>query len=622
MSGGSPTDAARAGGAFVHLAMTGCREAWPGDTPFWLLGPHCAPGARPGEPAQLQGILEYPWSDRRALRAAQAEARRLRRGALEPLADRLNAVHGTHFSVRYWELLIGPWLFYFTNLVYQQYQSLLAAKNRFGEIETIGLDKAEYELPSDTLRFIYAATDDTYNLQLATRICAAIGIPIRERIRLEIGEGRAQGPNPERFPRYGVSLARKVRYKLLQLVRPRYERAMAGRARVVLRRSYLPGTFEAKLALRSGARVLPVDPPLLPAPARVAPDAGMRATLRTEPGGDEAASLLATLIPEEIPGVFVEDYRALRAFAEREYRGFRPDAVVSTIAWQTDEAFKHFAGRAAEAGAVMVGGQHGGTGVLRDYQVEEFERELVDRYLTWGWTDPADGRCVPTPATRLVDLPRRAPGNTADGILYIGTVALRYPLTLQGDFSGYPELQARFFDALGPDLTSRLEVRPHPTDFGWRIVERLTARFPGLELQDARIPFSDALRRARLYVCDHLSTSYTEALATNTPTVMFWDPESQAVRDSEAGLFDRLRSCGVVHDTPEGAAAWIGRVYADVDGWWFAEECQSAVRAFCHRHARVTGTPVSDWLEVLEDVRTARSTEVAGIEPVPAGERA
>src|SRR3990167_4265265 len=48
---------------------------------------------------------------------------------LPKLADGMNELHGTKYSLRYWKLLIGPFLFWYTQIIYYRFHYLTAAYN-------------------------------------------------------------------------------------------------------------------------------------------------------------------------------------------------------------------------------------------------------------------------------------------------------------------------------------------------------------------------------------------------------------------------------------------------------------------------------------------------------------
>ena len=553
--------------------------------------------------------MPFPWKHE-DLPAVQAELRARYSLVVSFLAGKLNAIHGVSRSERYWNLVVGPWAFTFLNLVAHHCASLKLAQANLGDLETIGLAEDAFITPRAPLDFLYEASDDHYNLQLYTRIAEVMGVRIIERRRGGDELRLSAHANPENLPKYPQSFARRVIARLLYEGRNRVEPLLASRARFLFRRSRLPADFEWKLVAATGGRIWIHGGPLYPAPGAANgsdPDTAMRGGLEGFAATDAIGDIVASLLPEAVPRIFLEEYPQLVANARAAYGAHEPKVVFSTVAWHYDVAFAHFAGLRSEQGALLVGGQEAGSfGVEANAQVEDFERSIADVYLTWGWTDPNDARCVPSTATRLVGIRERERSAPTGDILYVGTVALRYPVVARADFSNYFELQRRFFAAAGNEMHPEFRVRLHTADFGWRVKDRLVTAFPALNIEPWSRPFSESLASARLYICDHLSTTFTESFARNVPTILFWDPVFFDIRESARPWFDRLREVGIAHDSPESAASWASRVHEDVNEWWFDANTQQAAREFRHEFARTSATPLSDWLALLRRLDALR----------------
>jgi putative transferase (TIGR04331 family) len=159
----------------------------------------------------------------------------------------------------------------------------------------------------------------------------------------------------------------------------------------------------------------------------------------------------------------------------------------------------------------------------------------------------------------------------------------------------YLDWQPRFLRSINSRLLSQLRVRFHREDFGWDIVQRWKDLYPNLLRESWDITFQESLRNCRIYVCDHLATTYLEALAAEKPTILFWDPELTELRTEAQPYFDLLRTAGILFDTPEAAAAEINVAYPDVVSWWNRPVRRKARHAFCRHFARTSSHAVDEW---------------------------
>ena len=59
----------------------------------------------------------------------------------------------------------------------------------------------------------------------------------------------------------------------------------------------------------------------------------------------------------------------------------------------------------------------------------------------------------------------------------------------------------------------------------------MAAIHPDLKFQDSQLSFDQALQSARIYLVDHISTTFAESMAQNKPTLLFCDPAMWRIRE-------------------------------------------------------------------------------------------
>ena len=139
----------------------------------------------------------------------------------------------------------------------------------------------------------------------------------------------------------------------------------------------------------------------------------------------------------------------------------------------------------------------------------------------------------------------RQTSNSKYRLLLVTFDAPRYSSRL---FSGLLALTGRYYDncllfadALPGSVRNRLLVRHTSYDHGRNQGVRWYDRFPDVEVDPGVLRMDDLLRNARLAVYTYNSTGHLEAFTRNIPTVLFWDPEVNPLRDS-AHLFRRSQA--------------------------------------------------------------------------------
>ena len=105
-----------------------------------------------------------------------------------------------------------------------------------------------------------------------------------------------------------------------------------------------------------------------------------------------------------------------------------------------------------------------------------------------------------------------------------------------------------------------------------------------------------------IYICDHLGTTFYEALVANRPTVIFFNPKYNPLKKEVNSVFDGFRRVGILHDTPESAAQALTHAYTDVETWWNEPRRQIARQEFCNKFARVSPNALNEWLEEFKKI--------------------
>ena len=138
------------------LVTTADETTWVKDAPILFLGEWCKRYSRSNVWTGLDyEVVPYHWNDRKKLQADYQYLKELYEELLKDLSKQLNVIHGVNHDIRYWRILIGPWLGYFTQILFDRWSSVKQAINNY-EIEgTIVFEGLEESLvPNDMARFI------------------------------------------------------------------------------------------------------------------------------------------------------------------------------------------------------------------------------------------------------------------------------------------------------------------------------------------------------------------------------------------------------------------------------------------------------------------------------------
>ncbi len=570
------------------LATTGSCDIWDPALPIIVVAGWCL---RYDQRAhwQSRAILRLPdpWSDAMAVGQAVAYCDGIIEELLLSLSEQLNRSHGLTCSVRYWRVLLWPWLMSYVHIFYDRYVRLHQAIDQAETMSTAWMPPEQARTPADTWDFLRLASEDDadlFNLQICSHVLAAMrrqgeapGL-VLEPLRTTPSWTHSAPATASRARRASSSDVAAAWLGMNRIDRWR----LAWRCRVPGLASDVP------------------QPAILDAPV----DPARRRDLHAVPMRDAFGRLLAEGLSVYLPTLFLERFDAWRRVSLSAWRK-PPRLLVGGTSWYVHEPFKLLAAEAVERGGRLIAVQHGGgTGVDEDVPQEDLELRAVDRWLSWGWTsDRAPEKVAPCPSPRF---PWRSRAHRPWGtgrLLLLTDSYVRYPFKFETDWTGRAETVAawrhRFIQALAPLLKPQLMVRFHGTDGGAGYRQQLFDACGPLAMDPGQRPLRRLLLRTRVAIVEYLGTTYLELFAANVPTLMFVDPRFADFRPAARPLVKALRAAGILWHDPEQAAEKLATIAQDPTRWWRDATVQQARRAFLQQYSRYQRNWPSAWARLV-----------------------
>lgn len=568
------------------LVTTAMEATWPvRDEPILFLGEWCCRFGRRGRWNSLNAdVLPYHWDDRVKFENDFRDLRQVYERLLTQLAAQLNLIHGVARSVRFWRILIGPWLGFFVQILFDRWAMIEAAVQRGGltGAHTLGGD-AGHLIPNDLDEFIGFYGSDEWNELIYTKL-----LKEHTDVRCEEVPRSVSVPDGSLSSARPASITRLRRAGIDALSRIAWLAAREHDA--VLVRTYLPLSDE--LRLHTLLRQFPQYSRAIPTP-RSKIDSRMRRWNLEATDASPFERIARSFIPHQLPRAYLEGFSRLAEDARRAAWPAAPRLIFTSNALYSEELFKFWTASKVETGTPLVVGQHGGHyGIGRVNFSEEHEIAISDRYLSWGWTAPSAPTVEP-----VGQLKRRGPlgvNHAKKQELLMITCGMprysywMYSVPVGPQYLRYLNDQTAFYLALRVDIREHVLVRLYGPDIGpngWEQAARLQAALPGGRFDAGSGPIESLIRQSRLVVATYNATTFLETFAQDVPTVMFWNCEYWEIREAAQPYFEALRAVGVFHTSPESAALHIGAIWSDIDGWWHSPRVRDAVTSFCNEYS-------------------------------------
>lgn len=591
----------------MFLALTADQRYWNKNEKILFLGEWCCLYSQKHVWSKLEyQVLPYHWDDRKRLNADCRYMQFLYERYVEELAFQLNQLHGQKYSIRYWRILIGPWLTRFIPIFYDAYLSIKSAvdSNHISNTWVTNADPTE-SLPYDTETFLsWVLNYEEYHQFLYSWIIKERGgVPFEVKninsIRLtnEIKEFDLTIHKRPTFSKKIIGVLKDISIGMARCLPRSWNE-------VVIESSYMD--FLDMVKLRLSLKQFPLSYFLDNLKLNLSLDMKSRQKITLQQGKNTFELLLSKIVPEQIPLVFIEGYSEMRSKSLAMFPR-RPKAILSEIGICLDRGFKFWTAHQVDKGVKLVGIQHGGGYGCSLWALgEHHEIKICDRFFSWGWRDKDRLITLPISSPRLSGLKKKIKSDSKGGILCVGFslapryLYLLYSAPISSQILEYIKDQQDFVRSISSDVRAILSYRLFPIDDGWDLESRWIDNDPSINFYRGRRPLIQEFNEYRLCVHSYMGTSYIESMVANFPTIVFRNPAHWELRDSAKPFFEKLTEVGILHDSPESAAAKVNCIFKDSMSWWMSDKVQEAKNEFCDIFARTSDHWNNEWVSEIK----------------------
>ena len=577
------------------LITTAIKETWKYDDNTICLGDWCKTYENQNEWKRLNSIVvSYHWDNRRKLYNDHKTLRIIYERLLIDVSYILNDIHNTNHSIRYWRILIGPWLLYFTEIVFDRWECIKKVNNEYDIINTRILNiPTESIIPFGMNQFRSMYITEVWNHYIFAKI-----IKKNTNIKYEIVDYRSYFRN-EKNTYYKIKgLLKSIPFKILESTLNIFSK----KNDAFFLSTYL--NLKSEILLNLSFLQIPVIRSTKKIP-EISPDINLRSRIILDQKFyDGFEKFIREIIFESIPTIYLEGYKKLISKAESMKWPQKPKLIFTSGAYNADDIFKIWAAKFVEKGTPLIIGQHGGNlGSALWTSSEEHENAIADRYLTWGWNNGSK-KHFPLGIIKHFNSYYSKWDINGD-LIFISYVMPRYSYVM----GSYPvaakqtELslndQFIFYSKLLVDIKNKSKIRIFNPDWDWHQAERWISKFPNINIDKGLKPLNEVFKSTRLVIVVYNGTVFLETLALNIPTLIFWDSKYNEIRPAAIKYFNSLENAGILYYSPEQASKKANQIWNKIEIWWYSKEVQDARKYFCDEFAKIPSEPIKETRKAL-----------------------
>ena len=108
--------------------------------------------------------------------------------------------------------------------------------------------------------------------------------------------------------------------------------------------------------------------------------------------------------------------------------------------------------------------------------------------------------------------------------------------------------------------------------------------------------------KSKLLILNQPGTTFHIAMATNIPTICFWDPDFYKIDEYAKTYFDALFDVGIIFDNPIDASKKANKIWNDVNSWWQNPALQKVRSNWVWNYARTNNRWRREWIKTIWDL--------------------
>lgn len=110
-----------------------------------------------------QDVVKYHWDNRKKLEKDYYYLESVYKRLLTQISKKLNEIHNVNKNIKYWEILIGYWLYSFVGALFDRWQNISSAFKQFPNINIVSKYNYDLPVPSNVREFLNLSSDTKWN---------------------------------------------------------------------------------------------------------------------------------------------------------------------------------------------------------------------------------------------------------------------------------------------------------------------------------------------------------------------------------------------------------------------------------------------------------------------------
>lgn len=539
---------------------------------------------------------------------------------LAKVVQSLNACHNLSHPIRYWEILVGTWLMSYVSCLFDRWESLRQAFDSCDNFDFIVINsEKDQRLAFGSFEYVAQCFDDQYNHNLFREIiqfkypsqCTFIAVELESKVTAKSVENVVGNNKSKIFNlTYFKDSVKKIFFRLVELATK-----LQPCPDVVFINSFFRPTALFRLHLLIGQ--LPRSYPVFrefrnhPNGTRTKNNSGFSEArsqfeklLRVNVSeSKEFESFLYQRMITDLPRAYLEGFGDLKDCALN--LELQCKVIVTANAHWHNELFKMWAAERTLHGTKLIISEHGGSFPAKQY-IFNLEENISDTYVPTFLEHHPKHVLLP-PSKYVGARPTLVFKRSYLTIVTYDTSCYTVRASSQPHSKQVLDCFndcVKFCNMLPDRISCFLRIKtPHYSRqySGWELRSRYVKQL-GENFVLGNMSLKRAFRYSKIILCTYPQSTFTEAMLSGIPTILFFDPRIHGVHSIADDCLKKLFDAGIVFFDPGKAAEQVSRIWENPKEWWNSVHVKEARNYFMESTMNDQPNPLMKWSSFLKNL--------------------
>ncbi len=523
---------------------------------------------------------------------------KLNRIFIKNIHKQLNLIHKTNYSENFWYMFISPWSLPFIQIIFDRWHAINSIINRnkkkFFFTKEINFENNEKLVPLDTEEFLEIFRNDYWNQFIVQGISKNFNriFYIKSKNRYKIEKHLNKKKSQISFKSIFINLFTN----LLKIFNRKKDKYFIYKTYLGMRREFL-------LCLKLGQMPF-FDEIKLNTKKRELNEELRETLIKKIKTKGKFENYLSKIFCSQMPLVFLEKFNELETLIKNHKNlPKKPKKIFSALSLWGNSAVNYYCALKKEENTKIIYAQHGGGyGITKTHFNTDYELEVCDKYLSYGWSN-SNKKILKFGNIHDLDKIKYFFSNKKKSLIFISCKRHKYCTFINSsalwsiDFIETVKFISKFLFNLPKNIKDNMLIRGLPNtdlkklDFFGTLIKNFKV--------DNKGDIFDLYKNAKIIVHSTNSTSILETMYLNIPTIIILDKKVPFSKISK-NIFLDLKKNNIFFDDPKRASKFIEKIWENgIHSWWNSNNVQRAVKKFNLTFSKRRINVLSDLQKIL-----------------------